>query len=418
MEGRPQSASKMRRIVYFSLPAHGHINPTLPVVRELVRRKQQVVYYSTEQFRQAIQDTGALFFPYCTRFCMPEQGPGPFAQVSTTLETLLDLSRAVLECHLEQARMLRPTHVMYDSFAPWGRFVAQILRLPSVASIPSILVNSDIDARYGQVPGKPPEDPRLTPQWYAEFQTRCASLLIYGLSKPPSPPQLLQSYGDFNMVYTSRFFQPSGETFDERCFKFVGPCLEFRVEDPPFPYERLDGRPLVLISLGTVYGNHPEFFRKCLEELADTPWQIVVSTGGNCSIAHLGQLPDNFIVRSFVPQLELLRRCTAFVTHAGMNSVQEALYYGVPLVMAPRAADQFWISARAAELGAGLVLALPAMAAGAIRGSVVKILLSKRYADAAARVGASLRAEGGHMRAVDEIERFIRCTARSSTWPL
>jgi len=408
----------MGRIVYFSLPAHGHINPTLPVVKELVRRKHQVLYYSTERFRPAIEETGAQFDSYCAQFSMPERGPGAFQHVSTTLETLLDLTCAVLEHHVEAVRRLRPTHIMYDSFAPWGRFVAQILRLPSIASIPSILVDGDIVTRYGQDPGIPPEDPRLTPQWHAEFQTRCASLLIYGLSKPPPPSQLLQTYGDFNMVYTSRFFQPAAKTFDERRFKFVGPCFEFRAGAPPFPYERLDGRPLVLISLGTVYSNQPQFFRKCLEELADTPWQIVLSTGGNLSIADFGPLPENFIVRSFVPQLELLRRCTAFVTHAGMNSVQEALYHGVPLVMAPQAADQFWISARAAELGAGLVLGSPAMEAGAIRGSVVKILLSKRYADAAARVGASLRAEGGQMRAADEMERFICCSARSATWPL
>ena len=95
----------MGRIVYFSFPAHGHINPTLPVIRELVRRKQQVVYYGTERFRQAIQDIGALFYPYSTRFCMPERGAGPFARVSTTLETLLRLSRAILDDHLAWVRM-------------------------------------------------------------------------------------------------------------------------------------------------------------------------------------------------------------------------------------------------------------------------------------------------------------------------
>ena len=399
----------MGRIVYFSFPAYGHINPTLPVIRELVRREQPVVYYGTEQFRGVIQDTGAQFRPYSTQFHVPEQGPGPFARVSTTLETLLELSRAILDHHLEQVRMLRPSHIMYDSFAPWGGLVARLLRLPSIASVPSILVNRDIDARYRAGPGIEPEDPRLTPQWYASFRSRChASLLPYGLPDPPSPPQLLQTYGDLNVVYTSRLFQPMAEAFDGHRFQFVGPCFEFRPEAPPFPFELLDGRPLVLVSLGTVYGNHPQFFRMCLRELADTPWQVVLSGGGNSLTGDLGPVPGNCIVRSWVPQIEILRRCAAFVTHGGMNSVQEALYHGVPLVMAPQAADQFWISARASELGAALVLDPLRMEAGALRGSVAKILGATRYTAAAARIGGSLRAAGGHRRAAGKIHGLIR----------
>jgi MGT family glycosyltransferase len=398
----------MGPIVYFSFPAHGHINPTLPVIRELVRRGQPVVYYSQEQFRPAIQDTGALFCSYATQFRMPDGGPGPFAQVSTTLETLLELSRAILDGHLEQVRMLRPTHIMYDSFAPWGNLVAQLLRLPTIASIPSILINGDIDSRYGADSRIEAEDPRLTPEWCASFRARChACLSPYSLPEPPSPPQLLQTYGDRNVVYTSRLFQPLAEAFDADRFQFVGPCFEFRPEAPPFPFERLDDRPLVLVSLGTVYGNRPQFFRSCLEELADAPWQVVLSTGGNFPAGDLGPAPENFIVRSFVPQIEILRRCSAFVTHGGMNSVQEALYHGVPLVIAPQAADQFWISARASELGAALVLDPARMEAGAIRDSLAKILSGTSYAAAASRIGASLLAAGGHMRAADEIQSFV-----------
>jgi len=397
----------MGRIVYFSLPAHGHINPTLPVIRELVRRQQQVIYYGTERFRQAIEDTGAEFRPYSAEFDMPEQGPGPFARLSTTLETLLDLSRAALDRHLEEVRALRPTHVMYDSFAPWGGLVAELLQLPSIASIPSILVNAEIDSRYRAGSKIQPQDPRLTPRWYAAFQAVCqAALSSYPFRQPLSPLQLLQTYGDLNLVYTSRLFQPSPEAFDDRRVQFVGLCAESRPEAQAFPFDRLDDRPLILVSLGTVYGNHPQFFRSCLEELADTPWQVVLSTGGNSLDGHLGPVPENFIVRSFVPQIEILRRCAAFITHAGMNSVQESLYYGVPLIMAPQAADQFWISARVTELGAGLVIESP-MQARALRCAVAKVLSDVRYKAAATRIGASLLEAGGYLRAADEIESFI-----------
>jgi MGT family glycosyltransferase len=399
----------MASIVYFSFPGPGHVIPTLSVIRELVRRGHRVVYYSTERFRELIVHTGAHFRPYATEFPMPEQGPGPFAHISTTLETLLNQSCTVLDHHLTEVRMSHPTHIMHDSFAPWGRFFAQLLRLPSIASVPTILVNRDIDSRHGADTPIHPGNPRLIPQWYAGFRSLCRErLLRYGLPEIPAPPRLLQSYGDLNVVYTSRFFQPLAEAFDSDRFKFTGPCFQFRPETPPFPFERLDGRPLILVSLGTVYGNHSHFFQMCVEDLAHTPWQVVYSAGGNFPVANLGPIPDNFIVRSFVPQVELLRRCAAFVSHGGMNGVQEALYFGVPLVIAPQAADHFLISSRAAELGAALLLDPTRMKVGAIRAGIASVLSGADYAAAASDISRSLRAAGGPVRAADEIESFIR----------
>jgi len=404
----------MGRIVYFSFPAHGHINPTLPVIRELAGRGEQISYYGTPQFSRVIVETGAHFCPYTEQVHMPEYGPGPFARVSTTLETLLEFCGAVLDDHLDAVRKLRPTHIMFDSFAPWGRMVAQLLGLPAIASVPSILINGDIDARYGAGADRPPEDPRLTPRWCAWFRARCHNRLLgYHLPEPFTPPQLLQTYGDLNLVYTSRLFQPLAERFDGRRFQFVGPCCAFRPDAPPFPFERLDDRPLVLVSLGTVYGRRPDFLRKCMAELAHGPWQVVLATGGDSSIGD--GAPANFIVRPWVPQVDILRRAAAFVTHGGMNSVQEALYYGVPLVLAPQAADQFWISGRAAELGAGIVLGASRLPAGAIRASVVQVLCGAGYASAAARIAHSLHAAGGHTKAADEIQMGMGRTSGEKT---
>jgi MGT family glycosyltransferase len=399
----------MGRIVYFSFPAHGHINPTLPVIHELARRGEQIAYFGTQQFSRAIGQAGAQFFPYTARVHMPEQGPGPFAQISTTLETLLDFCGAVLDCHLDGVSHWRPTHVMFDSFAPWGGIVAQLLGLPTVASVPSILINPAIDALYGA--GRPPEDSLLTPQWLAGFRGRCHSRLLgYHIPEPATPLQLLQTYGDLNLVYTSRVFQPRAADFDERRFRFVGPCCTFRPDAPDFPFEQLDGQPLVLVSLGTVYGRRPEFLRKCMEELAGGPWQVVLAAGG---ASHIGPAPANCIVRPSVPQLEILRRASAFVTHGGMNGVQEALSYGVPMVLAPQAADQFWISARTAELGAGLVMDASRFETGAIRANLTAVLTGGCYA-AAARIKKSLDQAGGPATAADEIQSWMSAVTGST----
>jgi MGT family glycosyltransferase len=131
---------------------------------------------------------------------------------------------------------------------------------------------------------------------------------------------------------------------------------------------------------------------------------VVVATGGECNVPD--EIPANFIVRSSVPQIEILRRAAAFVTHGGMNSVQEALYYGVPMAIVPQAADQFWIAARAAELGAALVLDSGRLRPGAIRASVSELLCGAGYAAAAASIAQSLHAAGGPTRAADRIQQF------------
>jgi MGT family glycosyltransferase len=393
----------MNRILYFSFPAHGHMNPVLPVLRELVRRRCELACYSTEPFRPGIQQAGAAFRNYGPEFRMPKSGPGPFVRVSTTLEALLALTVAVLEHCLEQARRFRPNLVMFDSFAPWGPLIAQILGVPAAASIPSILINAEIDCLHRNAPETP--DPQLTQEWHAGFQQRCGNALMpYGVSKMPSPPQLLQSYADCNLVYTSRTFQPLAEAFDPRRFRFVGPCLEFRPNPPPFPFEQLGGRPLVFVSMGTVYGDRPGFFRRLMQELADAPWQVVVSAGRD--LEELAPFPHNFLVRPFVPQLEILKRAGAFLSHGGMNSVQEALYFGIPTVLKPQAADQFWISSRVAELGAGLVLPQNPEPGG-IRAALGRVLTEPVYSAAARRIGDSLRSAGGAARAASEIQDYI-----------
>jgi MGT family glycosyltransferase len=141
-----------------------------------------------------------------------------------------------------------------------------------------------------------------------------------------------------------------------------------------------------------------------MEELADGPWQVVIAAGGD---SLPGPVPANFIARPAVPQVEILRRASAFVTHGGMNSVQEALYFGVPLVLAPQAADQFWISARTAELGAGPVLDASRFVAGAIRANVAAVLTGAGYAQAAARLAQSLHNAGGSAKAADEIQSWM-----------
>jgi MGT family glycosyltransferase len=397
----------MSKVVYFSLPAHGHINPSLPVIAELVRRGTQVHCYSLERFRDPIENTGATFHDYGARFEFPESGPGPFSALDTAIEALIELTRVVLEDHLSAVRSMQPTCIMHDAFSPWGKFVAQSLDLPTVVSVSSIAVNERIAMSGGQKKAAAATGQLIAermPQWKSDL---AALSERFGLPLLHNPFGLMHAYGNLNLVYTSRAFQPDAGAFEEERFKFVGPSVFPRLDAPVFPFEALDGRPLLYIALGTVYRDRGPFFRTCIEAFANTRWQVVMAVGHNFDTEELTSLPENFLVRKSVPQLEILPRAALFVTHGGMNSVSEALFYDVPLLVIPQGADQFWIAQRVAELGAGRSLADGEITAATLRLHVEQIATEPSFAQAAAEIGQSLRSAGGAQRAVHEMEAFL-----------
>lgn len=124
-------------------------------------------------------------------------------------------------------------------------------------------------------------------------------------------------------------------------------------------------------------------------------------------LGSLGAIPKNFVVQNEVPQLEILQRAALFISHGGMNSVSEALYYGVPLIVIPQAGGQTWVARRVGQLGAGKMLHRSKLHAHALRRLADKIIANPAFARASASIGASLRKAGGYMSAIDEIEQFM-----------
>ena len=108
--------------------------------------------------------------------------------------------------------------------------------------------------------------------------------------------------------------------------------------------------PVLFISLGSIFTDHPGFYRTCLEAFGDGTWQVVM-TIGETNPAELGPLPATVQVRRWWPQPAVLRHAAAFVTHAGMGSTMEALYYAVPLVAFPQMPEQAVHADRIQDLG-------------------------------------------------------------------
>ena len=391
----------MGTLLFFNQPEQGHINPTLPLVAELVRRGEKVIYYSLEDFQGAIEQTGATFRSY------GEAYPFDPKQVDENQFTLLlrylQVSQHVLGQLLPQIRAERPNALLYDQLCVWGQYLAQLLNVPAICSMPMFIITPHMILRDpAQIHNR-----LVSGKLIRDIRSVAAKIsATYGVRKV-SLFELANNPGQLNIVYTSKYFQPNGNAFDET-YQFVGSSLLPRADAPPFPYEALDrDKPLIYISLGTQFNAQPEFYRRALAAFAQSRYQVVLSVGRKTPISSLGTIPSHVIVRHSVPQLDILQRAALFITHGGMNSVSEAFSYGVPLLVIPQSADQPWVARRVAQLGAGKMLHQADVYPHKIRRLAEEILANPSYSQASARIGETLRQAGGYLRAADEIQRFL-----------
>ena len=157
------------------------------------------------------------------------------------------------------------------------------------------------------------------------------------------------------------------------------------------------GRPLVVVSFGSFLSARGDVLARVAEGLRGTDLRVALATG-SADPGALGPLPGDWLVRPFLPQVALVRHAAVAITHAGNNGVTEALTHGVPLLVLPFSTDQFAVAADLERAGVGRALD-PNRATGAgIRDGVLR-LLGPRPRDAAAVLGATLRADPGPSRA-------------------
>jgi zeaxanthin glucosyltransferase len=190
-------------------------------------------------------------------------------------------------------------------------------------------------------------------------------------------------------------------------FHYVGPLRRASLHSIPFPWDKLDGRPLVYGSLGTLQNRREETFRCFAEAFLGLEVQLVLTHGGGLDERAAASLPGNPLVVPYAPQLDVLGRATLTVTHAGLNTVLDSLSCGVPLVAVPITFEQPAIARRVEWCGAGRVIPFSKLNAGALRAEVREVLAQPSYKASAERVRASIQQAGGVTRAADLIESFV-----------
>ena len=402
----------MSTVVVLNLASSGHINPTLPVVTELIKRGERVIYFSIEQYRTHIEPTGAEYRAYSHQDSLkPRFHKGGHLGVMAYFAAAAKLN---LKNLVKEIKTIAPDYILLDSMCLLGNYVHQILGIPCITFSSIFVMHPDLDAdailemSYGSLPSSVTligiqalhRYFQITQEIDREFACRSPGLI-----------EAFSNQHGLNIIFTSKMLQPMPHLFDDTLYKFVGPSLAPRSQDVDFPFEEIHSGKVIYISLGTIVDHGEAFYKCCFEAFGNRsdrpyPHQVILSTGNKVNPASLGPIPNNFIVRSFVPQLEILKRASVFITHGGMNSTGEALYQGVPLLVIPQRGDAYLVQQQVAHNGAGIGMLPNEATPEALHDAIENILSTPGYRENANKIRDSYIAGGGYLRAVDEIIHY------------
>jgi MGT family glycosyltransferase len=398
----------MGKVYFLHVPAYGHINPTIGVMRELSACGEDVIAYATERFRDKLEGAGATFRPYRNLSIDPDRIPYLSKKVVRMAPILLESTREILPGILEDARADCPDYVIHDCMAPWGWVAGRALDVPTISSTPLFAFTPGAAASSLRfMMGFIVDVLRYVPDVYRFWRLSRRIEREFGV-KPPNLAGVFNSVEPLNIVYTSREFQPRSDTMGPE-YKFVGPSIAERGDPTDFPLERLEGAETALyLSMGTVNNDRYDIYRKCMRAFGGADGKIVaMAIGRGNPVEPLEPIPDNFIVRNYVPQLDILQRVEVFITHGGMNGVHEGLYYGVPLLVIPQTPEQSFVADRVAAVGAGLRMDNGEITPESLRNAIDVLLRDPAYRRKSAELGETLRAAGGYQRAADEILAYV-----------
>ena len=385
----------MSKIVFFCIPAHGHTNPTLGVVRELVSRGHEVWYYSYNIMQEKIESAGATFIScddYDTEQKLSAKDAARVGKdMAFSTKILVDTTLAIDDKICKEIAVLKPDCIVADSMAIWGRAAALKLGIPFVSSTTTFAFNQhsakiikqgvlDLIKMIFSIPKTSKQIKRLQEKGYP-----VKNIL-----------DIIGSNDRINtIVYTSPEFQPRSETFSDK-FAFVGPSIRVTTD-------RIDKRrdKLVYISMGTVNNDMMPFYKRCISALGKTDYQVIMSVGKLVPVENFENLPENIDVYPYVDQIAVLEKADVFISHCGMNSVSESLYFGVPLVMMPQTSEQKGVAERVVELGAGIKLEKGD--GKAIVSAINKVFSDGAYKKNAEKIATGFRSSSGAKGAADKI---------------
>ncbi|WP_261719756.1 macrolide-inactivating glycosyltransferase [Streptomyces sp. FZ201] len=389
-------------IAMFSIAAHGHVNPSLEVIRELVARGHRVTYAIPPAFADKVAETGAE--PKLWHSTLP----GPDADPDAWGSTLLDNVEPFLDDAIQALPQLaaayegdEPDLVLQDITAYPARVLAHRWGVPCISLSPNLVAWEGYEKEIAEPMWAEPKKTERGRAYYDRFESW---LKENGVDLHPDP---FAGRPDRSLVLIPKVFQPHADRVDESVYTFVGACQGDRAAEGD--WQRPEGAEKVaLVSLGSSFTKQPAFYRECVRAFGELPgWHLVLQIGRRVDPAELGDVPANIEVAPWVPQLAVLKQADLFVTHAGAGGSQEGLATATPMIAVPQAVDQFGNADMLQALGVARRLDTEEATAEALRETALALIDDPEVARRLKEIQAEMAEEGGTRRAADLIEAAL-----------
>ena len=382
----------MSKVLFLSVPSHGHVNPTIGLVSELVKNGDEVIYFATEAFREKIEATGATYKQYLVDLDLfrPEKEGEEDPMFIVMREAVNIIDDIFL-----QTENIQFDYIIHSTPFPFTAVFKQVLNIPAISSLAIFLGINNFLENAAAFP---------TPPEYGVMREQIRDK--YKVVLPDQFVATMINLGGLNLVYSSRYFVPEDQLADNT-YRFVGPPVFDRKERADFPFELLANKKVIYISLGTVFSNFkPALYQVFFDAFAGKEVTVVMAAY-HVDLSGF-KIPDNFIVRHYIPQLAILQHTDVAITHAGMNSISDLLYNDVPFVAIPLGADQPDLAERTAALGATISLDHNHLTPAILQDAVEKVLRDPSYARNMKKISDSFRDAGGYPKAVAYIKEYIQ----------
>ncbi|WP_165227600.1 glycosyltransferase [Aquisphaera insulae] len=401
----------------------GHINPMVALADAVRGRGHRATFFLLGDPPPAVTNAGFEVVPLGGSIFPPDEFRQGFVRLGSlqgkaalqhTIGLFCRSAEAVLTVGPEAIRGAGVTRLVVDQASSTACVVADRLGLPFATVCNALMLHPEPNVPPYFTPWLPGKSAwkrlRNRLAWAGlERRTRPILSLIreYCKRHGTTIPRRLADLWSTRLQISQ---QPAAFEFPRSelppSFRFAGP-LRLPGGYPPveFPWQRLDGRPLIYASLGTLQNRVEDAFRTMARACDGLDAQLVISTGHGVPPEALGDLPGRPVVVSYAPQLELLGRAVLAITHAGLNTALDALSLGVPMVAVPVTNEQPGIAARIAWSGAGEALpSLDRVGPELMRSALTRVLHDPSYRQAAERIRSSIREAGGAPSAAEWIE--------------
>ena len=388
-------------ILFINANLYGHINPTLGLVKKLTERGNKADYFCSAEFSGQVTKSGANWIDFGSglNLFLKSYRPTDRHPFYMLMEYILSYDEVMLPQILDILKERTYDLIICDSIFGGSCFLKQLTHIPVICSHSSFAMSHAPVPQRMLMPGTHPQLDHC-------FQILNRICNCYKIVEP-TLEEVFISRGDHNIIYTTREFN-GDDSVKEPQYLFAGPSMARTQDTESVDLSGIASRKLLYISLGSLNTDFLDFYKMCICAFRETDYYVCMSIGTKCEAAQLGEIPQNFVIKNVLPQLEILKKADAFITHAGFNSVNEALYFGVPMLSLPQVNDQHMTAKRLVSMNLGLSDNIKEISAEKLKDQIQQLLSNETIKENCLKISHEMKHCANWDLIAEKLEKYAK----------